>query len=339
MDNNISIIAFTENGRNLINKIQKSMEINLDIWNSEEEPVRDFIARKYVNTNGFIFIGAIGIVFRLLKDHITTKDKDPFVVVCDDRANYIIPVLSGHIGGGNEFATKLAIKLNAIPVLTTATDVNNKFAIDVWAKKHNCQIIPISNIKHITKNILEDTAIGLQCNFKTVSPYPFSVNLSETKVGVSIGLNSEYEPFEKTLHIIPKIITVGVGCRKNTDINKFEKFILETLSNLDISIHAVEQICSIELKSNEPCILKFSEKYNIPFHTATADALNEIEGNFPTSEFVKKITGVDNVCERSAKLFSNNGDIILHKTSFDSMTISIAKKDWECNFEYNNVIH
>ena len=74
------------------------------------------------------------------------------------------------------------------------------------------------------------------------------------------------------------------------------------------------------------------DRYNIPFVTYTAEELNQVEGQFSASEFVKKITGVDNVCERSAVKNSENGAIILSKTCQNGVTIALAKKDWKCKF-------
>lgn len=76
-----------------------------------------------------------------LKDKLT----DSPVLVLDEAGNYVIPLLSGHVGGANEIALLLAELLGAVPVITTATDINNAFAIDVFAKS---MIFPLIKRRH-----------------------------------------------------------------------------------------------------------------------------------------------------------------------------------------------
>jgi cobalt-precorrin 5A hydrolase len=101
----------------------------------------------------------------------------------------------------------------------------------------------------------------------------------------------------------------------------------------NISIHSIKNIASINLKVNETCITSFATKYNIPFLTFSVEELNEVSGDFEESEFVKSITGVGNVCERSALLGSNNGELILKKQSHNGMTIALAKETRGISFE------
>ena len=128
---------------------------------------------------------------------------------------------------------------------------------------------------------------------------------------------------------MPRIVTVGVGCRKGVSAEVFEKFILKQLSQKNIAIQAVERIASIELKKYEPCILSFCDKYKIPFVTFTAEELQSVKGDFLSSDLVKTVTGTDNVCERSAVLASSYGTRILSKTSGNGCTCALAMRDWK----------
>ena len=134
------------------------------------------------------------------------------------------------------------------------------------------------------------------------------------------------------MNAVPKVVVLGVGCRKNTDSANFEEFILKILREQNISIKAVDMLASIDIKKNEKCILDFASKYGIPFKTATADELMSLQGKFSASAFVKSITGVDSVCDRSAAYFSDKGKIILGKTSHNGITCAIAVRDWKCKF-------
>ena len=124
-----------------------------------------------------------------------------------------------------------------------------------------------------------------------------------------------------------KMIIVGMGCRKGKDFDSLLAYYDETLKKLDIDEKSVEKICSIDLKKDEQGLIKLAEVKNISFETYTSEELLKVKGDFAPSKFVKSVTGVDNVCERSSVLGSNSGKVILHKESHDGMTIAVAEKN------------
>ncbi len=322
-----AIFSFTAQGLSLAKKIAEFIDAEV-IENPKE--VKKYIARNFTNCDKLVFVGAVGIAVRLIKDYITTKDKDPAVVVVDECGRFAIPLLSGHLGGANELAKAISTEINATPVITTATDINNKFAVDLFAKTNNMKIADISKIVSVSSAILHCEAISLYSDFVVQGEYPFE-HSQTSLVGVSISLDDKKSPFDITLNLVPQIITLGVGCRKNTDPVVFENYILEVLEREKISILAIETIASIDIKSSEKAILDFAEKYGIATKFYSADELQKVEGEFASSSFVKSITGVDNVCERSA-VCASGAQIILPKESRDGITVSLAKKDWKCSF-------
>ncbi|MEG0923594.1 MAG: cobalamin biosynthesis protein [Anaerovoracaceae bacterium] len=328
---NVSIIAFTPNGNALACRLKDIISGNVDIFDRSIKP-KQYVTEKFLESDTIIFIGAIGIAIRMIDGLIKSKDVDPAVIVLDELGKYVIPILSGHLGGANEVATMIGEKIGAEPVITTATDINNKFAVDVWTKEAGCKISDISKIKDISAAVLRNEQISICCGFQLEGPLPEPLTLETMEVGICVGIFDNVKPFNITLNAIPQIITLGVGCRRDTDPQIFEKLILKVLAENNISILALEKIASITLKKDEKCILDFCEKYKIPFVTYTAEELEQLTGNFTSSQFVKKITGVDNVCERSAVMGSNKGNIILSRTTQNGVTISLAKKDWKCKF-------
>lgn len=282
--------------------------------------------------DGLVFIGAAGIAVRLIAPLLQSKDKDPAVVVIDELGTFAIPILSGHIGGANELANEISKFIYAIPVITTATDINHKFAVDVWSKKAGCVIGDISKIKFISQAILGGQAVGITSEFALAGTLPPQLRPdSSLPRGICISLSETKHPFGTTLNLIPRIVTIGVGCRRDTAAEALEKFVLATLDKFDISLKAVSKLVSIDLKKNENCLIKFCEKYNLQFATYTAEALAAVDGEFTASAFVKKTTGVDNVCERSA-MCDNDGELIVKKQAQDGITIAVACGNWRCEF-------
>ncbi len=333
MKNKIALFSFTNKGKNLCDKIEKLELFENDEFFKVETPsmVKNYVKENFHNLDLLIFVGAIGIALRFIKDCIKSKDTDPAVIVLDENGEFVIPILSGHLGGGNEFAVNIAKELNSTPVITTATDINKKFAVDIFAKKNNLEIANINCIKNISSKILRDEGVNFHSDFEVDNDFPFPINKDE-KTGISISLNAEKKPFETTLNLVPKVIFVGVGCKKNTESDLFEEFVLRVLKENEISLLAVSKIASINIKSKEKAILDFCEKYNLESEFYSAEELNSLIGDFTGSEFVKSITGVDNVCERSAVLSSENGDLIVKKQSENGITIALAKKEWSCTF-------
>lgn len=86
----------------------------------------------FSSMDALIFVGACGIAVREIAPYVKSKKTDPAVVCIDEAGRFVIPLLSGHIGGANALAVKLAEKLGGTAVVTTATDVRGKFSVDAW---------------------------------------------------------------------------------------------------------------------------------------------------------------------------------------------------------------
>ena len=252
---------------------------------------------------------------------------------------FAISLLSGHIGGANELAGTLANLTGAIPVITTATDVNGRFAVDVFAKKQKLWISDMKAAKQVSADILDEKKIGLVTDFPILGEIPEELELLkgtepfDGKTGIVIAWNEDFRPFPCTLHLIPKRVALGIGCRKEKEEAAIEEAVLEVLSRNHLSVHSLMGAASIDLKAEEKGILGFCEKYGLDFQTYSAEALLEAEGDFTPSAFVKQVAGVDNVCERSAVLFSGGGKLIQKKTAGNGVTVALAVKDWSVEFE------
>ncbi len=329
MKSKVALFSFTENGKKICDKIKKSFDYD---FYEESTPslVKAFVKENFNEFDAHIFVGAIGIAVRFIKDNINSKDKDPAVIVLDEKGKFVIPILSGHLGGANELAVRISQKLNSTPVITTATDINQKFAVDIFAKENNLSIANVEEIKSISAQILADNGINFASEFKVVGELPFILD-EYANIGICISEEVK-KPFENTLNLIPKNINIGVGCKKNTDSSHFEEYVLNTLKAVGLSVLNVGSIASIDIKSDEKAIRDFARKYKIKANFYSADMLSALKGDFTKSDFVKSITGVDNVCERSAIISDENSELILKKQSKNGITIALAKKEWSCTF-------
>ena len=340
----ISTVSFSKNGdklnKTLYEKLTGSEEITMRLNSEKTERLSDWTEKAFHDSDALIFIGAAGIAVRAVAPFIERKDKDPAVIVIDELGRFVIPILSGHIGGANELAHRIAEILGATPVITTATDINNVWAADTWAVKQGYTIENPEKIKYISSALLRGEKVGIVSDVhknadeifgKNGVPENLEYGNTELMAGISISpyLTDEWE---HTLHIIPKCLIVGVGSRKGADRENAEALLIEILKKENLSIKAISDAATIDIKKDEPTITELSKKLNVPLKTYSAEKLNDLPDSFrfEESDFVKNITGTGNVCERSAvkrALEYTDAEkikILVPKTKGDAVTAAIV---------------
>ncbi len=308
-----------------------------------EGSLSQLVEKVFHNSEALIFIGAVGIAVRLIAPFIRAKDKDPAVIVIDEKGSYVIPILSGHLGGANQIAYELADVLKGQAVITTATDVNRVFSVDVWAKEQELHIHNMEAIKYISAALLKGEKIGFVCDYEIDGELPEFITATHTatgttglnigtKAGIYISEDIANNLFEHTLQLTPKNYVLGIGCRRNVEVEILEKTVLNYMGALNLSPDLFSTVATIDIKEKEPAILAFCNKFRLSLSIYSSAALNKAAGEFTASDFVKNTVGVDNVCERAAFLASKEGEIVLRKTFSQGVTVAIAKKKWRCRF-------
>lgn len=339
----ISMVAFSTNGCRTALRIRDSMPDHdftlvckttsdtLGIDQVEGKTI-DWVGKVFPETDALIFIGAIGIAVRYISPYIKRKDVDPAVVCLDEHGEFTIPILSGHIGGGNRLANDIAKAIGSKVIITTATDINGKLSIDTFATEKGLRIGNLLIAKDVSARILDGGFIGFKSDVPLTTPLADGLTYADNgELGVYISYDGNEKPFKRTLNLIPMDITVGVGCKRDTEPEKLYEFILETLRSNDIDPKRVLSIRSIDIKSDEPAMAYISKRFKAPIEFHTAEELMSLEGTFSSSAFVKSITSVDCVCERSASM---SGDpLILRKRSRDGMTVALCKKEISIGFD------
>lgn len=352
-----SIISFTKNGIGLAELLSE----RLHTQNAEDEVFlytkcsyyRDtatkaqYISGNIVEFTGLqmkkkrvlVFIGACAIAVRAIAPNITDKTKDSPVIVIDELGKYVIPVLSGHIGGANSIALMLSGLINAAPVITTATDINHKFAVDVYAKKMGLYINNKSDIAVISSKLLSGRKISISVENGHLNSTHNIYNEIELvdyppKVKTDIVISGEDKEFDTLMYLKPEEYVIGMGCKKDTDADMAEKFIDEYIKEQGIDKTRIYAFCTIDIKKNEKAFVQWTAKNNVSLITYTAQELKKLSGDFSASVFVENTVGVDNVCERAAMMGCGyNGTLICRKYAQNGMTIAIAKRKWSVSFD------
>ena len=148
-----------------------------------------------------------------------------------------------------------------------------------------------------------------------------------------MSIHRNCRPFPVTVYVVPRVISLGIGCRRGKAAEKIRQAAEKCLEEEQIFREAAANLASIDLKKEEEGICLLAEEWNVPFLTYDAEMLLHTEGEFCGSFFVKSVTGVDNVCERSAVKASADGRLIRKKTGEDGVTTALAIRDWRIRFE------
>lgn len=334
----IAVLSFTKKGAHLNQEMSEFLETRGDKAKSYSiekyanplqipfSNVRECVDQIFGHVDALIFIGATGIAVRSIAPHVIAKDVDPAVLVIDETMQFVIPLLSGHIGGANQLARELAGAFFAKVVLTTATDCNQVFAVDTFAVQNQLWIRDVNRIKEISSALLDGKKIGFFSAYPVQGALPDGLDTGSEEWGIFIGEEEIPSPFKKTFYLHPKNIVIGIGCKRGTKKEALWNFLTETLRGQSISKNRINRLASIDKKADEEGLCSLANELDVPIDFYTSEQLSEVQGTFDESDFVKQTVGVGNVCERSACLSSGQGQLILKKQSRDGMTLSIWAK-------------
>ena len=252
-----AVISFTERGREVSLRIRRILEregIRCRNFARErfcrgEEGLEVFAGElsawsgdRFGDSEALIFVGACGIAVRAVAPWVRDKFRDPAVVAVDEGGRFVIPLLSGHVGGANRLARLLAGSLGAVPVITTATDVSGKFAVDVFAAENSCAISDRRLAKEISAAVLAGERIPLLSDFPLEGEFPREIyvckktaaggkNLAGSAAGgesptgpaaelkewagyLRIRITLSDRERDGELRLIPRAAVLGMGCRR-----------------------------------------------------------------------------------------------------------------------------
>jgi len=329
-----AILYFTERGESTAQRIAEAIRDDYQIgFFRPRGGEKQYVEPLFPVVDALIFVGACGIAVRAIAPFVKNKLTDPGVIVVDELGLQAISLLSGHIGGANELTRRIAASIGAIPVITTATDINHRFTADEWAHNNGLSISSMQAAKRFAAEILRR-------DLPVVSDFPIEGKLTgglfrgnSGKNGLAISCR-KCDVFDDPLVLIPKKLHIGIGCRRGTSMEKIHAAYMQVMKENGIYFKAIAGAASIDVKRDEAGLLEFCRKWKLPVQFFSADELSGVQGEFSTSEFVRNTVGVDNVCERAAmRAAGENAKLIVKKTCMDGVTVAVAQEEWSVCFE------
>lgn len=291
------------------------------------------IADLFANYDQIVFFVSLGAVVRLIAPHLKSKDEDPGVLVVDDAAQFVIPVLSGHVGGANAYAEHLATLLGATAVLTTASDVGKTIPVDILGRELGWRVeAPKINITRVSAHVVNGEPVafvqeaGARNWWTRPTPLPANIQLFEriedvdpdrypavlwvTRREVPAALRDKlaerlvvYRPPEGKARIR---VILGVGCDRGTPLETLRSAVARALAAAGIGHESVCGLATIDKKSDEPCIRQLAEQEGWPLAFFTAAQLAAVPVPNP-SETVRRYMGTPAVAEAAALLAAKAG--------------------------------
>lgn len=141
----------------------------------------EFLFNKY---DQIVFFISTGAVIRLISPYLKSKDVDPGILIIDDNAQFVIPILSGHVGGANEYAIQIAKILEATAVVTTASDIGKTIPVDILGRELGWTVeAPKINITRVSAHVVNEESIafiqesGEENWWKRPTPLPDNIHL------------------------------------------------------------------------------------------------------------------------------------------------------------------
>ena len=294
---------------------------DLGVWTGE----------RFADSDALVFIGATGIAVRAIAPHVRDKFSDPAVVSVDEAGQFAVPMLSGHVGGANDLAREVAAAIGARAVVSTATDVNGLFAVDEWARKQGLALVERQIAKEVSACLLDGGTVGFASDIAVEGALPSGVEEDPHELGIKVGLDTADCPFAHTLHLVPRVVTVGVGCKRGTDAAALEAFVRGALANAHVSPAAVARVASIDVKRDEEAVFALARALGCEPVFYSAEQLAAVEGIFASSDFVRAAVGVDNVCERAA--VAGGARLIGGKEAHEGMTVALGQDEASVRFD------
>lgn len=311
--------------------------IKFEYVNDRGKKLADMIASELSNYEGeaIVFVGALGICVRKIKDLIDDKYTDPAVVCVDSTGKYVIPVLSGHVGGANDLARQIAMITGGEAVITTQSDNTGLWALDTIAKDYGWEM---NKLKRLQMNKVisafvnkQPTALVIECEdegtkymletcpahvktFRSYSDYKFHSRRQNVKFDLLIIISPKAYPVQDipSIQYFPRCLHLGVGCQKLAPVAIAEQLINE-LQLAGYAMQSIATIGTIELKKDEPLIARLCELIpTAELKIYTAEELSKIKIPNP-SEKVFEVTGCYGVAEASAKAPNVKGMLVIEK--------------------------
>jgi len=316
-----ALIALTKGGRKLAEQLAAVLHGSEIV--RVQGGISRTLARAWQDYDSLICIMAAGIVTRCIAPLLQDKTTDPAVVVCDEQGQFAISLLSGHLGGGNELARQAAELLGGQAVITTASDVLGRTALDVWARDLGLAAADKHRLTQVMAKLVNSGSVTLFSEHP-LPELPADIVLTDRPdhADLLITCRTDWPPEKALLH--PKVLAAGLGCNRSTPAAEITEALRQTCAEHNLALQSLAKLASIDLKQDEPGLLAAADELGLPLDFYSAAQLNGVAGS-SSSAVVFQATGAKAVAEPAAVLSSGGGPLLVRKRKYPNVTVAIAE--------------
>lgn len=312
---------------------------------SYSSPVREVVRRAFQEYRRLVLVMTLGIAVRSIAGEIEDKHRDPAVVVVDDSGKFAVSLLSGHVGGANDLARKIATSIGALPVITTASDSAGTIAVDLLGKELGWVIEDSSHLTAISASIVNGEPVGIYQDagetdwWPAGRPMPDNVTLfqsmealcqSSPSAALIISdhlLSDEIVALlpQRSIVVRPKTLAVGIGCNRGTPCSQIEAAIDSVFSEYGLAVKSIRNLATIDAKKDEGGLLEFAARRCLRVDYFDPQSLSHAEFPSAPSALAEKHMGTPSVAESAAILSSGNPSLVVPKERVDgAVTIAVG---------------
>ncbi|PIE73818.1 MAG: cobalamin biosynthesis protein CbiG [Deltaproteobacteria bacterium] len=319
----IGVIAITQEGKSLAQKITARLAGSRHLLQTRGEKVSELLARHWHFFDGFVCIMAAGIVVRAIAPLLTDKRQDPCIVVCDQKGKHLISLLSGHLGGGNQLAHDLADITGGQPVITTASDTLGLVALDLWAREHTLQPPPGPELTEISTKLVNRGMLKIYLDVPCTT-LPRGLKQVSTPESAEIIVSHRLYDLRETAVFCPKDLVVGIGCNRGTSKQELAAALAELFADLKINRKSIRNLASIDKKSDEQGLLELAADNGWRIDFFDKEQINS-QKNLEISFVALKAVGAIGVAEPTALLSAGSAILISRKRKWKNVTMAVAQ--------------
>ncbi len=311
------------------------------------EPAAALLARLFPACRGLVLLFSLGAAVRLLAPLVRDKRTDPAVVVVDDAGRFAIAALSGHLGGANDLARRVAEILGAQPVITTASDVQGTLAVDLLGRQWGWRLEGEEAVTRASAAVVNGDPVGIFQDagetgwWPAGRPLPAHITVYDTLAALVAArpaaalvitdrlVEDELAPLAGRCVVYrPRSLVVGVGCRRGTPAEEIVDAVREVLRLHGLSPLSLERLASVEAKRGEAGLVEAARRLGCPlrfYAAADLDAAARDAGR-PSSQAALRHVGTRGVCEPAALLAAEGGPLIVPKQRRGKVTVAVARR-------------
>jgi cobalt-precorrin 5A hydrolase / precorrin-3B C17-methyltransferase len=316
----IGLIAATTNGRKNAAHLQHAWP---DATLYEDRP-KEALQRAWKECAGIVLFLATGAAVRLVAPLLEDKHRDPGIVCVDDAARFAVALAGGHGGGANALAARVADSLDAVPVVTTASDVVGVQALDSLGADLDFRIEEGSDLAAVGAALVSGERVNVLSDVRwPLGPLPENVVRAEKPEAPLIFISDRTASVPRPAVVYrPPSLVAGVGCSRGARAREILALLDRALEVAGLSKKSVASLASVEAKSDEAGLLEAAQELGVPLRFHAAEELSAMDVPNPSS-VVRDAVGTPSVAEASA--LASGAELAVEKRKSATATVAVGR--------------